>query len=100
MSRPLLYTYVPSPTLYLCPVSNSNSPLLPHSLSQQIPVYPGAASALVHPFYSKSEEDPFHGHDGFGNTNLPHPALDKHLQTTHAAVRILEEAKLYNGRLN
>ncbi|KAF2363606.1 Inosine/uridine-preferring nucleoside hydrolase domain [Trinorchestia longiramus] len=62
----------------------------------QIPVFSGAVHPLVHP-HGTQPEQPCHGKDGFGDSNLPHPDPEKFLEKEAAAVKIVQEVEAFPG---
>lgn len=62
----------------------------------QIPVYSGADRPLVHRYIYP--ERPFHGHDGFGDADLPpQPPAATMLQPQHAVSALLDLAVRHSG---
>lgn len=63
---------------------------------EQIPVYSGADHPLVHPYYKS--ETPFHGHDGFGDADLPpQPPATTMLKPQHAVWAMLDLVTQHPG---
>ncbi|KAF2363605.1 Inosine/uridine-preferring nucleoside hydrolase domain [Trinorchestia longiramus] len=68
------------------------------NLLHEIPVYSGAQSPLVRPYFDSHVK--FHGEDGFGDSNLPYPQLAEHLQQKPASIKIFEEIQAHPGKLH
>ncbi|XP_042864350.1 inosine-uridine preferring nucleoside hydrolase-like [Penaeus japonicus] len=67
-------------------------------LLEEIPVYVGTSESLVHPWTDPGE--PFHGHDGFGDADLPDPSPPTSLlKTQHSVWELLELSKKYENEL-
>ncbi|XP_063593633.1 nucleoside hydrolase-like isoform X2 [Penaeus indicus] len=67
-------------------------------LLEEIPVFVGARESLVHPWVDPGE--PFHGHDGFGDTKLAAPPPPTSLlKPQHSVWELLELSKKYENEL-
>lgn len=67
-------------------------------LLEEIPVFVGASESLVHPWVDPGE--PFHGRDGFGDSELSSPAPPTSLlKPQHSVWALLELSKKYEGEL-
>jgi inosine-uridine nucleoside N-ribohydrolase len=62
----------------------------------KIPIYKGCHSTLVEPVYNA---DPFHGHDGFGDTNHDEEPDLKHVQDEHAVNTLVRIVKSNPGQI-
>ncbi|XP_047740936.1 non-specific ribonucleoside hydrolase RihC isoform X2 [Hyalella azteca] len=65
----------------------------------QVAVHSGCSTPLVQP-YGEQSAQPYHGKDGFGDTNLPHPDLNTHLHPMPAALKIVEEVNAFPGSVH
>ncbi|XP_018009984.1 probable uridine nucleosidase 2 [Hyalella azteca] len=68
------------------------------SMLDQIPVFSGTKSPITRPYFINETE--FHGQDGFGDSDLPHPDPQKHLQKMPASLKIVEEVQKRPGSIN
>jgi len=63
----------------------------------QIPIYKGAHVSLIEPV---ANEDPYHGHDGFGNSTHDEEPDLKHLQSEHGVNALARIARENPGEIS